>query len=69
MRNPDDYIYENENARLLMKDIIGKVGLSPRDEITEEFALALYNHIHETPEKNFCVDGTVYVPSYNIELV
>lgn len=69
MRSPDEYMYENENARLLMKDIIGKVVLSPNEEITEKFALDLYNHIHNTPEKVFYADDRVFVPRYDIEAV
>ena len=62
------YAYENENAKLLMEKIIETTPIClPTDElITEELALRIYNQIINTPEQPIVVNGTAYVPCFNL---
>ena len=69
MINPhssDEYLYENENTRLLMSSIIPKINLDTKVLITENIAIFLYNQITHKPTSAFSAGKFVYVPIYNL---
>ena len=46
MINPipaDEYIYENENARIIMKNLIQKIPIKKDTVITEKMAIQIYD--------------------------
>lgn len=50
MKNIYDYIFENENARLLILPILHKIYLPKRTYISERYALKLYRRFSDERE-------------------
>lgn len=69
MLNPipaDEYTYENENARIIMKKLISKIPIKKDTVITEDMAIQIYDAIINDHPKRLEINGQVFVPIYNI---
>ena len=69
MINPipaDEYIYENENARIIMKNLIQKIPIKKDTVITEEMAIQIYDALINNYPKRLEINDQVFVPIYNI---
>ena len=67
--SPDEYSYENENTKLIMASILPKINLDPKDPITKNVAIFLYNQIKYRPTAAFNLGKFVYLPMYNLPMV
>lgn len=69
MINPipaDEYIYENENARIIMKNLIQKIPIKKDTVITEKMAIQIYGALINNYPKRLEINDQVFVPIYNI---
>ena len=69
MINPipaDEYIYENENARIIMKNLIQKISIKKDTVITEKMAIQIYDALINNYPKRLEINDQVFVPIYNI---
>lgn len=69
MINPipaDEYIYENENARIIMKNLIQKIPIKKDTVITEKMAIQIYDVLVNNYPKRLEINDQVFVPIYNI---
>ena len=69
MINPipaDEYIYENENARIIMKNLIQKIPIKKDTVITEKMAIQIYDALINNYPKRLEINDQVFVPIYNI---
>lgn len=72
MINPipaDEYIYENENARIIMKNLIQKIPIKKDTVITEKMAIQIYDVLVNNYPKRLEINDQVFVPIYNIPCV
>ncbi len=72
MINPipaDEYIYENENARIIMKNLIQKIPIKKDTVITEKMAIQIYDALVNNYPKRLEINDQVFVPIYNIPCV
>ena len=69
MINPipaDEYIYENENARIIMKNLIQKIPIKKDTVITEKMEIQIYDALINNYPKRLEINDQVFVPIYNI---
>ena len=69
MINPipaDEYIYENENARIIMKNLIQKIPIKKDTVITEKMVIQIYDALINNYPKRLEINDQVFVPIYNI---
>lgn len=69
MINPipaDEYIYENENARIIMKNLIQKIPIKKDTVITEKMTIQIYDALINNYPKRLEINDQVFVPIYNI---
>ena len=62
----DEYIYENENARIIMKNLIQKIPIKKDTVITEKMAIQIYDALINNYPKRLEINDQVFVPIYNI---